>query len=158
MGDARRFDEFAKLVERHLAKDMKIVDVAAGKGYLRAAMYQRGYRNVTCWDKRPRCAKPRSGYRYGYFDYKTAPQYDAVVAMHPDEGTDQVVLYAVTRGILAIVCPCCAKPSASTFWGSKSSYGDWTAHLEVLARKHGADVAWEKLPINGRNRVMIIRP
>jgi len=87
VGDSRRFNLFADLiVERFPAlHSSAIADVAAGKGYLKAALYLRGFRNVTSWDRRQRLAKPRPGQRYGLFDYRTAPpEYRLVVGMHPD--------------------------------------------------------------------------
>ena len=52
MGDSRRFDLMAKLIEKHIPKGFTIGDIASGKGYLQAALRQRGYRNITSWDKR----------------------------------------------------------------------------------------------------------
>ena len=158
MGDSRRFDEFAKLVARNIPREAHIVDVASGKGYLQAALHQLGYRFVTSWDKRHKNACNRRGYRYGYFDYKTASaEYQAVVAMHPDEGTDHAILYACKHRVPAIVCPCCILPHAEPFWGSYK-YPLWLKHLEHLATSRGMRVQWTKLRISGRNDVMIIRP
>ena len=47
MGDSHRFDLFAKLISTNFPnRDKRIVDVAGGKGYLRAALFQLGYKNV----------------------------------------------------------------------------------------------------------------
>ena len=155
MGDPRRFDAFAKLIRKHISVDASIADVAGGKGYLQAAMRQLGYKHVVSWDKRKRCASGRNGYRYGWFDHRNAPQYDAVVAMHPDEATDEAVVYASSRGTRAVVCPCCVKPSATVYWGD-GNYKDWCSHLESIAKRNGASVQWAQLPINGRNLVMLV--
>lgn len=157
MGDARRFDTFAKLIAKNIPVTADIADVAGGKGYLQAALRQRGYKKVTSWDKRKRCATGRAGYRYGWFDHRTAPAYDAVVAMHPDEGTDEAIVYACKHRVPALVCPCCIKPSAEVYWGD-GNYKDWCAHLTRLAVRGGMDVTWTTLPIQGRNDVMILRP
>lgn len=158
MGDRRRFDLFGGLVARNLRPEMSIADVAAGKGALRANLYQRGFWNVTSWDKRKRRARGKAGYRYGYFDHRSAPAYDAVVAMHPDGGTDEAIVYAGERRVPAIVCPCCVVPSAATYWGSHGSYEQWMRHLISLAERHRLDVAETVLPMMGRNRVLILRP
>lgn len=146
MGDPRRFHYMADLVARAIPTDAVIADVAAGKGYLRAALYERGYRRVTSWDKVRRCATPRSGYRYGHFNYLSAPLYEAVVAMHPDGGTDHALLYALERGVPGLICPCCITPSAVAYFGVHR-YDDWCAHLDRLAA--GA-ARWTSLPISGR--------
>ena len=155
MGDPRRFHHMAGLVEQIVPASSRIADVASGKGYLRAALHQRGYRRVESWDRRPRCAGGR-GYRYGYFDWRSAPRdYDAVIAMHPDGGTDHALLYAGERGVPGLVCPCCITPSAATYWG-KHSYLDWCDHLESLVVSHGGRAQWIALPIMGRNRVLLV--
>ena len=158
MGDSRRFDLFGALIARNLHREMHIADIAAGKGFLRANLYERGFRSITSWDKRPKQAKNRSGYRYGYFDYRTAPDYDAVVAMHPDGGTDQAIFYAGQRRVPAIICPCCAIGSATVYWGPRGQYQAWIAHLLKLAEKLSLEVTHTALPMTGRNEVLILRP
>jgi hypothetical protein len=158
MGDSRRFDEFAKVIARNIPKEFSIADVAGGKGYLQSALRQLGFRNITSWDKRPKNASNRTGYRWGFFNYKTDPEYQAVVAMHPDEGTDEALMFACTRKVPAIICPCCVKPSAITFWGSHSDSKSWMDHLTKVARQHGMDVIWTTIPITGKNHVMIVKP
>lgn len=155
MGDKRRFDEFAKLISGLIPKNAVIADVASGKGYLQAALRQLGYSDVTSWDKRRKNASNRRGYRYGLFQWDKAPKYDAIVAMHPDEGTDHAILYAAKHGVPAIICPCCIKPSAEVYWG-RHAFADWAAHLEGLALRLNCRVRWADLPISGRNRVLIV--
>lgn len=157
MGDPRRFHHMANLVAEYVPPSVDIVDVASGKGYLRAALHQLGYRKVESWDRRPRCAGGR-GYRYGLFQWDTAPRsYGAVVAMHPDGGTDHAIVYAAERGVVGLICPCCVCPSAETYWG-RHAYHAWCDHLETLAIRRGAMVEWRTLPISGRNRVMVVTP
>lgn len=159
MGDSRRFHVFGALIARNLDPAMRIADVAAGKGYLRANLHERGFRHVESWDRRPREAKQRSGYRYAWFDFRTAPhEYDAVVAMHPDEGTDHAILYAGIRRVPAIICPCCARGSAVSYWGARGDYAEWMKHLVALAQTHQLDVTHTALPMTGRNEVLILRP
>lgn len=158
MGDSRRFNLFAKLIEKHIRKDARIADVASGKGYLKAELYRLGYKKVTCWDKRRKLARGRAGQKYQYFDYKNAPRdYNAVVAMHPDEATDHVILYAVKHQIPALICPCCIKPSATTFNGNQSEH-DWLLHLKRLAYSGNSEVIETSLPISGKNHVLILKP
>ena len=158
MGDPRRFELFGDLCAQILRPEMQIADVAGGKGRLRGSLYLRGFRNVTCWDRRKHYARGRRGYQYGHFDHRTAPAYDAVVAMHPDGGTDEAIVYAGERRVPAIICPCCAIPSATGFWAGKSDYEDWMLHLTLLAEHHGLQVTETTLPMQGRNRVLILRP
>ena len=74
MGDARRFDLLADLIADTWPdyRDARIADVAAGKGYLQMALRQRGFRNIVSFDRRKSFAGPRSIYRYGWFDCRTA--------------------------------------------------------------------------------------
>lgn len=155
MGDARRFDLFAKMVATQFPcyLERNIADVAGGKGYLQAALRQIGFRHVKSWDKRRGKAHRQAFYRYGHFHWKLAPDYDLVVAMHPDEATDHVVMYSASRHIPAIICPCCIKPDASTFWNG--TYREWCQHLDKLAS--GMRTQWLTLPMQGRNDVLIMR-
>lgn len=155
MGDPRRFYLFANLIEQHISRDLNIVDVSGGKGYLQAALYQRGYRRITSWDKRHKYVMNRRGHRYGYFHWEEKTPYDALIAMHPDEGTDHSILYAAKHQIPALVCPCCIKPSAEVYWG-QHSFGKWYEHLENLAILRGCSVLHFELPMNGRNKVMVL--
>jgi len=160
MGDSRRFVLFAKLISKHIPKTARIADVASGKGALQAALRQLGYCNVTSWDKRKRNASPRRNYHYGYFDYKNTPrEYDAIVAMHPDEATDHVILYSAKHQIPSIVCPCCAKPSATKYrYIGQNIEWQWLRHLRQIAYQSGLLVTETLLPMAGKNRVLICLP
>lgn len=155
MGDPRRFDTFARLISSVLLPDMRIADVAGGKGYLQAALRERGFSDVVTWDRRrSRCAARTM--RFDWFTHDTRERYDAVVAMHPDEGTDHALLYAIKHRIPAIICPCCVKPSALEYW-DRYTFRPWCRHLESYALNHGCSIEWTRLGISGRNDVMIIR-
>ena len=157
MGDARRFDEFAGLIARNFPdRSTHIADVAGGKGGLKAALYQKGYKNVDIWDRRPRNIKKRRGMKYGLFDYKSAPRkYGLVVGMHPDGGTDQIIHYATRQKVPFVVCPCCAIPSVGPFYGEPHQ---WFDHIAQLAKRGGMKVFETVLPIKGKNRVLVGRP
>ena len=158
MGDSRRFQLFADLVSRNLPdRSLRIADVAGGKGYLKAALHQLGYKNVVTWDKNRKAAKKQnhSGYKYGYFDYRTQEVYDCVVAMHPDEATDHAILYASIHHIPAFVCPCCIKPDAVLF-NEKYNFHLWVNHLKRLAK--GMDIQELYLKMQGRNLVLVLKP
>jgi hypothetical protein len=132
-----------------------MADVADGRGILQAALRERGFSHVTSWDRRRRSPYKRHGHRYGWFRHDTPDQYDAVVAMHPDEGTDHAILYAERHHIPAINCPCCVRPSAQPFWEPTKCHL-WSAHLEQMARTVSLHVRWDRLPMNGRNDMMIL--
>ena len=51
MGDSRRFDRFAAKIKENLNPDWKIADVAGGKGFLRLALAEKGFKDVETWDK-----------------------------------------------------------------------------------------------------------
>ncbi len=153
MGDVRRFDKMSEFVSRNLyKKDAKIADVAAGQGALQMALKEKGFKNVVSFDKRKK--HYGGNRRYQYFDYRTKEKFDAVVAMHPDEGTDHALMYAIEHHVPAFICPCCVKPDAVTYWGSSCDYHAWTKHLEQLARKAGREVTWHQLKIQGRRDLM----
>ena len=134
---------------------MRIADVAGGKGYLRSNLEEKGFSGVETWDKRFKHTAGKQIYRY--FDYKTAPKYDAVIGMHPDEGTDHIIMYAGLNKVPAIICPCCVKPSAAMYWGNHK-YKLWLEHLKKLAASLNLKVEEVKLKIVGRNDVLMLTP
>lgn len=158
MGDPRRFDVFARLISERIDPRTRVVDVAGGKGYLQAALRQRGFVDVTSWDKRKKYGANTRGYRWGWFTCDAKERYDAVVAMHPDGGTDHAILYAAAHRVPAIVCPCCAVGSAAAYWGPRGSYERWWEHLCALADGAGLNVETVEMPIDGRRRAMILTP
>ncbi len=159
MSDAARFHLMASLISGSFPnyQDARIADVAAGKGYLQAALRQRGYRNIVSIDKRPSFAGPRSVYRYGWFDWRTAEKFDLVIGMHPDEGTDHIVLYGRQHGIPWCVCPCCVRPSGAEYGAGKNDYWRWLAHLRRLGGGPSI-VRSVALPMQGRNIVLTSPP
>ena len=160
MGDPARFREFAKVIAREFpTRSQRIADVAGGKGMLQAALRCSGYGNIVTFDKRRHMAKRhrQKFYRYEWFAYNThRKEFGLVVGMHPDQGTDHAILYAVNNCVPFAVCPCCIIPSASTLWEPRNSEG-WLRHLTALASETH-EVTIERMPINGKNVVMIGRP
>jgi hypothetical protein len=157
MGDTARFRLMADLVAERIPAATRVADVASGKGQLQAELYRRGFRNVVSWDIRRVCAGPRRNYVYGRFDHRSAPRcYEAVLGMHPDAATDQIVAYAVRRRLPFIVCPCCVLPSATRFQGV--GYGAWIDHLVAMARRGRMTVEALSLPMSGRNIVLVGKP
>jgi hypothetical protein len=158
MGDARRFDLFATLVESRFSRfhNSLVADVAGGKGYLQAALRERGFRRVITIDKRHRLAKGRPGQKYAYFRYDGPEDYRLVLGMHPDEATDHIVLYAARHGVPFVICPCCIKPDAVPFWETYSER-PWLEHLCKLAsRTH--TVERTELPMVGKRIILIGQP
>ncbi len=156
MGDKRRFAEFAMLINQHHPDTaIRIADVAGGKGYLQMALRGYGYSKIMTYDKRPKLAKPHRSdfYQYRWFSYNLGKEFDLVVAMHPDQGTDHSILYAAKNRVPFMVCPCCILPSASCFW-DRHNFQGWVNHLEKLASETH-DVARIELPISGRNLVLV---
>jgi hypothetical protein len=149
MGDPRRFHFFAEYIAARIPRSAHIVDVASGRGILQAALRERRFSHVPSWDRRRRSPYNRHGHRYDWFRHDTQESYDAVVAMHPDEGTDHAILYAGHHQISAIICPCCVRPSARPFL-EPAKYHVWCAHLERMAQAVSLQVRWDRLPMNGR--------
>lgn len=157
MGDASRFRLMADLIWERSALTSRIADVASGRGRLQAELYQRGFRRVTSWDTRGRNFGPRRNYHGGLFDYRSAPRdYDLVAGMHPDAATDHIISYAIKHRVPFIVCPCCVLPSATKL--ADIGYLGWIRHLTSLAEAARFTVEVTKLPMAGRNIVLLGAP
>lgn len=153
MGAPSRFRLMADLIESRLPVNSKIADVAGGKGQLQAELYRRGFGSVISWDTRPKYAGPRRMYQHALFDYRSAPRgYDAVIGMHPDQGTDHIIAYAAKHRVPFIVCPCCILPSAAKFEGI--GFLAWISHLTAKAISAGFIIEQTELPMAGRNIVL----
>ncbi len=159
VGDKRRFDLFAKLIQGNFSDTgWAIADVAGGKGYLQLALVEFGYRQVVTFDVRSsESLGGKIKYRHQFFGPKVKGKFDLIVGMHPDEATDVIIVEAAKRGIPFVVCPCCVKPSAVSYWDQyKSSL--WLAHLKKLAERLGFVVTETALRMTGKNTVLIGRP
>lgn len=160
MGDARRFDLMAKLVDAEFPQytENPVADVAGGKGYLQASLRQRGWERITTIDRRHRLAKGRPGQKYGLFTYNTVEKYSLVLGMHPDEATDHIILYAAKNFVPFVVCPCCVKPDAKVY-SRNNNLGmneSWLNHLKTLALPTHT-IKEVRLLMDGKNLVLIGR-
>ena len=158
MGDLRRHDLFARFIATQVPdRSARIADVAAGKGYLSFALRHLGYRNVVPFEPAPRKGGQvtRLGMQARNFTPSLAAGFDVLVGMHPDEATDCILDAAATTGAKAIVCPCCAKPTAWAYWGAKCAYNEWVAHLEKQSARRGLVLRRDVLPMNGRSLVLV---
>jgi len=157
MGDPARFAAFADAIQdRWPDRDLRIADVAGGKGALRAELYTRGYRRVKVVDRR-RGKTHRDHYLYGRFTDHYPDAFQVVVGMHPDQATDQIVAYATRRRVPFAVVPCCVMPSAFAFDGPRHRSA-WVRHLAEVAAGRRFDVVERELPIWGANRLLIGTP
>jgi len=158
MGDPRRFALMADLVNAEFPEHRhnEIADVAGGKGGLKAALHRLGWYGVTVVDVRHRLAKGRPGQHYGKFTWREPRRWSLVLGMHPDEATDNIVLYAARTSRPFVVCPCCIKPDAAPYTGRQGSKADWLAHIEQLA-SHTHNVSRCVLPMMGDAVVLIGR-
>lgn len=161
MGDDRRHDLFSKVVARNLdpTRVARVADVAGGKGVLSKKLRVLGFKSVVTFDKRKTSRHKRSdpAYRNYWFTADEEELFDAVVAMHPDQGTDHSILYGARRRVPVIVCPCCVLPHAEAYRGPKR-FEDWISHLKKIAARGRLDVQEAQLPMRGRNLVLIMRP
>lgn len=157
MGDPRRFHVFGDFIAAHFSdRSVSIADVAGGKGYLQLSLRERGFKNITTFDRRSNTKIKQ--YHYGWFECDTAPpDFKLVVGMHPDEGTDHIILYAAKHRVPFVVCPCCVKPSAARYFKT-FRIEDWLCHLQLLAAKNGMWVERHWLKIAGRNTVLLGYP
>lgn len=155
MGDPRRFNTFGTAIEERFsyAKSLRVADVAGGLGYLQKNLLERGYNNVTTFDKRYKHLQNLK-YNHRYFSCENISfGFDLLVGMHPDEGTDHIILAAGKMKIPFIICPCCIKPSATVF-NLKYKYNNWFEHLCNLAEKtHTIEI--NTLKIRGRRDIIV---
>lgn len=156
MGDSRRFDLFAKLISKQFPnKNIRIADVAGGKGYLSLALKEQGYKNVEIFEPKKRKEQVKKVKRtYRMFKEDLAKGFDLIVGMHPDEATDVIINAAGKNSIPFAVCPCCVRPTVSSYWG-QHSYGAWMKHLEKFAKELGFNVTKLMLKMNGKNIVLV---
>jgi Ser/Thr protein kinase RdoA (MazF antagonist) len=165
MGDARRFEVFARFIRRTFPAATSVADVAGGHGELAFWLGELGLRPVVI-DPRPvtfprwihRRLRKRAvcgGRRIGIeriervvarVEDADLRRFDLVVALHPDEATEPVVRAAVAHGADFAVVPCCVFPLD----GIRRSRAGWLTHLASLAP--GARVS--ALPIGGANVVL----
>lgn len=161
MGDRRRFDLFADLIQRLVPdRSARIADVAAGKGYLSWALRQRGFKHTTPFEPNPRRGGQvtRLGMHVRDFTPGLARDYDVLVGMHPDDATDCILSGAAIARTTAIVVPCCTRPRAWSYWGQRRSYVEWMQHLTLRSQQAGLSIRETTLPMTGRNRVLVASP
>jgi hypothetical protein len=160
MGDPRRFDLFARFVANlvHPSErgDLRVADVAAGKGFLSWALREHGFRRITPFEPSPRRGGQvrRLGIRVHDFLPEHARDFDLVVGMHPDAATDCILAGAATHGALAVVSPCCIRPNAWAYWGNGRSHQEWEEHLVSRSAVEGLHLETGRLKMTGANRVM----
>lgn len=155
MGDSRRWDMFSKIISTNFPdRNLRIADVAGGKGYLNLALSGLGYRSVVTFDKRYKRLRSVR-YKYGFFSYNESEYFDLIVGMHPDEGTDHIIEYSKKNAVPFVVCPCCVKPSARPYRGQRK-FALWMEHLKRLSG--GFLLTSTTIKMNGKNEVLIGRP
>ena len=96
----------------------------------------------------------RLGIRVQNFEPSFAKDFDLVVGMHPDAATDCILAGAALHGALAVVCPCCVRPNAWSYWGSGQSHTDWQSHLVARSAEAGLPLQVGQLKMTGANRIM----
>jgi hypothetical protein len=148
MGDPRRFKVFAEYISRHYGAGLRIADVAGGRqGHLNRALIDRGHDVVTV-DPDFRGGKELSVYgRRDRWEMMMARSFDLVVAMHPDQATEELVYTAIVKPV--VIVPCCRH------WEGRQMRGTQT--LQGTIRKYfgttGIPYKEEYLPMGGANRV-----
>ncbi len=155
MGDVRRHDVFAAFLHRQYAGRgvKRIACVADGNGALAKRLATFGF-ETTIYEVRPRKVYLPPGVNWisGFFTRETPVREDAIVGMHPDEATGEIVIAARKLRIPFAVCPCCVLGPESIGVGSESG---WLNKLKRLAagRAHHTQLA-----INGKRDVLYGRP
>ena len=110
MRDKKRHTVFAKFCDNLFSGRVKtILAVADGKGELARVLADMGY-EVRVIEADPRFAgreHTHITYEKGWFTENTPITEDAVVALHPDEATSEVLLAAKKQGKPFALVPCC---------------------------------------------------
>lgn len=156
MGDPRRFDLFARFIAARVPdRSVRIADVAAGKGALSFALREHGFRHIVPFEPAPRRGGQvqRLGMQVRDFTPELARGFDLLVGMHPDGATDCILEGAAREGIGAIISPCCVRPNAWTYWGSKVSHVQWHEHLLSRSATRGLRLHETRLPMTGASTV-----
>lgn len=160
MGDARRFDLFARFVATLVPPAerirLRVADVAAGRGMLSWALRQHGFLNIVPFEPAPRRGGQvrRLGIQVRDFTPDLAKGFDLIVGMHPDAATDCILDGGAKHGALVAVCPCCVRPNAWTYWGNKQSHRQWHEHLMTQSERRGLKLQTGQLKMNGANTIM----
>jgi hypothetical protein len=160
MGDSRRFDLFARFVANQVRPsirgDLRVADVAAGKGYLSWALREHGFIKVVPFEPHPRRGGQvrRLGIRAQEFTPTMAQDFDLIVGMHPDEATDCMLSGAALHRKMVIVCPCCVRPNAWSYSGARNSHVDWRRHLINRSRQSGLELNQGALKMTGANALL----
>lgn len=149
MGDPRRFDALAELVQRNFppSRFPAVADVAGGKGHLAGALVGRGYR-ATIIDSRRQRKHPRGCTRLsGHFLPGMARHYDLLIGLHPDGATEALADAARRRPVVLV--PCCLHDWSGPERGAIED--------RVRARWRRMGVTWTEtlLPIRGKGLVLI---
>ena len=92
-------------------------------------------------------------------DIESRAQYESascIVGLHPDQATEPIVDFAVSRRIPFAVVPCCVFSSAAAaVRGETVSYEAFVAELRAKAEGAGTGTVGEKyLAFGGKNRVL----
>jgi hypothetical protein len=160
MGDPRRFDLFAKFIANLVPPgergEIRVADVAAGKGALSWALREHGFRRITPFEPAPRRGGQvrRLGIRVEDFEPSFARDFDLLVGMHPDAATDCILSGAALYRRMAVISPCCVKPNAWSFGGRRNSRVDWHRHLLARSKEEGLHLEMGELRMTGANRIM----
>lgn len=153
MGDRRRFNVLADFVARNVRRrDLRVADVAAGKGQLTLALKERGFTDIDPWEPKPRKTRYRKLIAKP-FTLADAKGYDLLIGLHPDGATEEIVCGAAKYDVPMIVVPCCAIASRTANWGG-NCWKRWLDHVLRLCHKHGLETRRTALRFQGRNQVI----
>lgn len=155
MGDRQRFTVFAEWIVRQLPKAHRILDVAGGCGDLSFWLQAAG---CECAILDPKARHRRRQNKATLIkmharDYHCqVGEWDAVVGMHPDSATLDVVRIASEAQCPFAVVPCCHYlPDGRPF---RATERQWQTHIENYAVSCGFDVWVGILDIRGKNLVI----
>lgn len=156
MGDSLRNHKFARFISIRypMCKYPTIAVIADGNMELSKCLRTYGY-NITIFDPK---ARGKHSIRFkrevhivkSWFtrDTKIKPLPSLIVAMHPDEATVEVILWAKINSVPCAVVPCCIKGDRK-YTACIKSYKDWMCVLRALI-----DGNEYRLNINGKNRII----
>lgn len=159
MGDKNRFSAFADFLQS-FEKDLRIADIAGGKGFLQKELRKREFRNIRTFDLH--LDTSRSGvidYCFSLFEPDMGQEFDLLVGLHPDAATDLIIFTAAKYHKPFVIVPCCVKKNKIPYRRGpkikgKTNFDYWNEHLIRTSQNFGFRTEINFLPIEGRNLVI----
>jgi len=157
MGDNRRGKLFAEFIHDNFKSVNRIADIADGN-LITAHNLLDYYPNseIIVFDPKIRARKNSNNIHcFKKCFYSTEKlKCDLIIGMHPDEGTGEIIDFAILNRLPFIICPCCLKGKYSQRVNGKHG---WIKLLKTIAVNRNYSVTEKQLNMSGDNIVLMGR-